>query len=114
MERREYIRRLVMNAVCDDYENVDQTIISSVNRDGELLGITVVRAEVVEVLRELFEDGLVRAWRLASRPPHAVQLSYMPPLDVPETNFKTYFDLSPEGMRVHLADDSWADGSMPG
>ena len=32
MDRRELIRRMVLNAICDDFENVDQIILPVVER----------------------------------------------------------------------------------
>jgi len=31
----------------------------------------------------------------------------MPPLDVVEENFETYFYITKKGMDLHLSDDSW-------
>ena len=44
MERRELIRRLVLNSICNDFENVDQTILRDVTRDGSKLGLTIERS----------------------------------------------------------------------
>jgi hypothetical protein len=39
--------------------------------------------------------------------PFAGELPGMPPLDVVEENFQTYFYITKKGMDFHLADDSW-------
>lgn len=41
MKRSELIRRMVLNAICDDYENVDQVILRDVAKDGAKLGFTI-------------------------------------------------------------------------
>jgi hypothetical protein len=48
MTRSELIRRMVLNAMCDDYENVDQLILPVVARDCAKLGFSVERPEIVK------------------------------------------------------------------
>ncbi len=64
MTRSELMRRLVLNATCDDYENVDRIIPKDVRERGERLGLRIERAEVVNTLA-----GLVMGLRY--RPPSA-------------------------------------------
>lgn len=52
MERRELIRRLVLNSICDDFENVDQSILPDVARHGSKFGLTIVRSEIVDTLKD--------------------------------------------------------------
>ena len=47
MHRRELIRRMVLNAICDDFENVDQIILPVIARDCGKLGLVVERPEVL-------------------------------------------------------------------
>ena len=81
MTRREYVRLEVLNSICDDGENVDQIILDEVNRDADKTGITISRAEVVEAMTALVQDGLAKAWHLSPWPSQSVELSSMPPMD---------------------------------
>src|SRR5271170_4440732 len=107
MHRSELIRRMVLNAICDDYENVDQVILSDVAGDGAKLGLTIVRSEIVDALAGLVADGLAKAYLLSSREPCSTELQGMPSLDVAEENFATYFYITKKGMELHLSDDTW-------
>jgi|HubBroStandDraft_6_1064221.scaffolds.fasta_scaffold86449_2 hypothetical protein len=109
MERRELIRRLVLNSICDVFENVDQIILRDVTRDGSKFGLTIERTDIVDALKGLIEDGLAKAYLLRGTgpDPFAGELPGMPPLDVVEEDFQTYFYITKKGMDFHLADDSW-------
>jgi hypothetical protein len=104
IDRNELVRRLVLNAICDDYENVDQVILRDVAQDAAKLGLDLERPDVVAALANLVHDGLAKAYRLSSK---AEELEGMPPLDVVEEDFKTYFYITKKGMDLHLSDDSW-------
>jgi hypothetical protein len=106
MERSELIRRLVLNAICDDYENVDQIIFPQVSTDGAKLGLTIVRADVVDALATLISDGLAKAYVLTPDT-GSRDLPGMPPLHVVEELFETYFYITQKGMDLHMSDDSW-------
>ena len=45
MNRSELIRRMVLSAISDDYENVDQAILVDVKKIAAQLGFTVGRSE---------------------------------------------------------------------
>jgi hypothetical protein len=110
MERREHIRRLVLNSISDDFENVDQIILRDVTRDGSKCGLTIERPDIVAALEGLIEDGLAKAYLLSGamgRDPFAGELPGMPSLDVVEENFETYFYITKKGMDFHLADNTW-------
>jgi hypothetical protein len=107
MHRIELIRRMVLNAIGDDYENVDQVILRDVAGDGAKLGLTIARSEIVDALAELIADGLAKAYLLSSREPYSTELQGMPSLDVVEENFTTYFYITKKGMDLHLSDDTW-------
>ena len=110
MERRELIRRLVLNSICDDFENVDQIILRDVTRDGSKFGLTIERSDIVDALEGLIEDGLAKAYLLSGTmgpDPFAGELPGMPSLDVVEENFQTYFYITKKGTDFHLADDTW-------
>jgi len=88
----------VLDAICDDYENVDQVILRHVSELSANCGLKIDRAEVVSALAWLIEDGLAKAYLLSCREPHVTELPGMPPLDVPEEYFKTYFYCTKRGM----------------
>ncbi len=106
MNRSELIRRMVLNAISDDYENVDQAILVDVKKVGAQLGYTVGRSDIVVALASLIGDGLAKAYLLSGTEPSR-ELEGMPPLDVAEENFKTYFYITKKGMILHLSDDTW-------
>ncbi len=110
MERRELIRRLVLDSICDDVENVDQIILPDVAREGSRLGLTIERSDIVDALEGLVEDGLAKAYLLSGTmgpDPFAGELPGMPSLDAVEENFQTYFYITKKGTDFHLADDTW-------
>jgi hypothetical protein len=109
MNRTEFLQRLVLNTICDDFENVDQVILPEVAEQGAKCGLTFSRSDVVEALRGLVEAGLAKAYHLSasSTDPFSGQLAGMPPLDVVETDFRTYFYITKEGVEFHEADRAW-------
>src|ERR1700682_3779317 len=106
MKRSELVRRLVLNSICDDYENVDQVILREVAEDGVKCGLTIGRSEIVYALAGLIDDGLAKAYLLSSMAPE-LELQGMPAIDVVETYFKTYFYATKEGIALQLSDDAW-------
>ena len=98
---------MVLNAMCDDYENVDQVILPEVARDCAKLGFSVERAEIVKTLAELVSNGLAKAYRLSGRKPFSTEFEGMPSLDIVEEYFETYFYPTKKGMDFHLSDDTW-------
>lgn len=107
MNRSELVRRLVLNAICDDYQNVDQVILRDVAQDGAKCGLTIDRPEVVAALSRLIDEGLAKAYLLFGRDAFSNELKGIPALDSVEKDFKTYFSITKKGMDVHLSDDSW-------
>lgn len=109
MERRELIRRLVLNSICDDFENVDQTILRDVASNGSRFGLTVERPDVVDALEGLIADGLAKAYLLSGKihDPFDGELPGLPPMGTVEEDFRTYFYITKKGMELHLADDTW-------
>jgi hypothetical protein len=105
MDRNELIRWMVLDEICDDYENVDQIILTDVARDCAKLGFVVERSHIVNALGELIEGGLAKAYLLSGARPE--ELLGMPSLDVVEEDFKTYFYVTPKGKELHLSDESW-------
>ena len=109
MTRSEFVRLLVLNSICDDFENVDQIILPDVARTGARCGLTIERFEVVDALASLIADGLAKAYILPGpeRSPFSGELPGMPPMDEVEENFKTYFYITKKGMDLHLSDREW-------
>ncbi len=108
LSRSEFVRRLVLNSITDDYENVDQVILRDVAEDAAKCGLTVERPEVVNALAALIEDGLAKAYILdAYSTDSSPELQGMPPMDVVEEDFKTYFLITKKGMDLHLSEDAW-------
>ena len=109
MTRAEFVQRLILNSMCDDFENVDHMILPDVAGVAARCGLTIERPEVVEVLRGLVEAGLAKAYDLSAsgRDPFAGELPGIPPLDVVEEYFRTYFYVTKKGMEFHKASDKW-------
>jgi hypothetical protein len=84
---------------------VDQVILRNVAEDGVKCGLTIERSEIVNALSGLIADGLAKAYLLSGTKPHVSELQGMPQIDVPETDFKTYFYITKKGMNLHLFDD---------
>jgi hypothetical protein len=109
MKRREFVQRLTLNAICDDFENVDQVILPQVAERGKKCGLAISRSEIVEALSALVEQGLAKAYNLSGsdKNPFSGELQGMPVLDLVEEDFRTYFYITKQGMDVHLSDDKW-------
>jgi hypothetical protein len=89
---------LILDAICDDYENVDQTILRHVAEGG----LTVARHEVVEELTRTVEDGLATAHLLSSTEPCCTELEGMPRIDEVEETPATYFYITDKGRGLLL------------
>jgi hypothetical protein len=98
---------MVLNSISNDYENVDQTILRDVRKDCAKLGLAVERPEIVDALAGLVKDGLAKAYILSGWEPFSQELTGMPPLDLVEEDFKTYFYITKKGMDLHLSDLAW-------
>jgi len=96
---------MVLNSICDGYENVDQCILGDVAKDGAECGLTIERSEVVEALAGLVEDGLAKAYLLSPTEPFCTELQGMPQVDAVEEFFETYFLITQKGMDLHLLND---------
>ncbi len=107
MTRSEFVRRLVLDSICDDYENVDQVILRWVEKTGAKCGLTIERSEVVDALASLIADGLAKAYILSGYEPHSTEIQSMPQMDVIEEHSKTYFYITKKGMDLHLSDCEW-------
>ena len=98
MERSELVRRLVLDEICNDYENVDQCILGGVASGAAKFGFDVDRPEIIKALAQLVTDGYARAYLLSSREPFLVKMDGMPLLDAIEVDFKTYFLATKKGL----------------
>ena len=108
MDRRELVRLLVLSEICDDYENVDQIILPHVVKQTAKCGLAIERPEIVDALAGLIQDGLAQAYLLSSHPPYSTELPGMPPLDVIEEDFETYFLVTKRGIELQQSDNtSW-------
>jgi hypothetical protein len=109
MVRGELVKRLVLRTISDDFENVDQVILRDVSKDGARCRMTIERSEIVDVLAGLIDEGLAKAYILSgfSKDPFSGELEGMPPMDVIEEDFKTYFYITKKGMEFHLSDGTW-------
>ena len=105
MTRGEFVRRLVLNSICDDFENVDQIILPDVARTGAKCGLTIERSEVVDALASLIADGLAEAYVLDPLSGKR-QLPGMPPVDEVD-DFRTHFYITKKGMDLNLSYDEW-------
>jgi len=91
MNRSELVRLMVLREICDDYENVDQIIFPHVARQAAKCGFVIERSEIVDALAGLIQEGLAKAYLLSPFEPYSTELQGMPPLDVIEEFFETYF-----------------------
>jgi hypothetical protein len=104
MKRKQFVRRLVLDHIADDYENIDQMILNEVAEDGARCGLTIERPEVVGALAGLIEDRLAKAYLLSSK---ATELQGMPTIDIVEKEFKTYFYVTKAGIDLIRSDETW-------
>ena len=104
--RRELVCMFVLDAICDDYEDIGQ-IKKLVAENAVGCGMSIEWPEIEMVLRELVRNGLAKAYKLypSSRPPHV--FGGMPPARE-MVEHGAYFYITPEGMKLHLADyEGW-------
>ncbi|MBI4892530.1 MAG: hypothetical protein HY821_18035 [Acidobacteria bacterium] len=107
MKREDFIRRLVLDKICDDYENIDQTILRDVASDAAEFGLAVERSDVVRALTDLIGEGLVKAYLLSRHAPYVTEMTGMPAVERAEEEFGTYFLATQQGIDLQLSDDSW-------
>lgn len=100
------LRLLVLDAICDDYENIDQVIRPRVAADCAKLAIPLDRTRLVETLSQLVADGLAKAYRLSPTSP-VVEFSAMPPGDPDGRDNGTYFYITPAGHDFHNSAEDW-------
>jgi len=106
ISRRELIRLMVLIEVSDDYENVDQVILPHVAKQAAKCGLVIERREIVDALAGLMQDGLAKAYLLSPFEPFSTELEGMPPLDVIEQDFETYFYVTKKGKELAAFGDA--------
>ena len=104
MNRRELVCRLVLDSICNDYENVDQIILGEVAKLASRCGLTIERPEIVDALASLIDDGLAKGYLLSNV---ATEFHGMPAIDIVEEDFRTYFYVTKRGKELQLSDDKW-------
>jgi hypothetical protein len=98
---------MVLDAMSDDYENIDQIILPVVAKDCARLGFSVERSEIVKAVEGLVQEGMVKAYLLTGDQSSTRELDGMPPVDIVEEDFKTYFYPTKKGFDFHLSDETW-------
>jgi hypothetical protein len=106
MTRAQLLRRFVLNAICDDTEDLEM-IYESVYSDPASSAMRVERPEIVRALLEVIEGGHATAYRLIVGWPHdrLEKLDEAPPLEEMETPHTIYYGLTPKGKELHLSQD---------
>lgn len=98
MRRAEFVQKMVLNEICDDFENLDQIILPNVAEYGRKCGLTIERAEIVEAMSALVGNGLAKAYDLACTDPFSKELPGMPSMDIIEEGFRTHFYATKNGL----------------
>lgn len=101
------MRRFVLNAISDDYENIDQVILAEVSKDTARCGLKIERLEVVEALSGLIRDGFAKAYILSGTEPYCQEITGIPKVDEREEDFKTYFYITLKGSEFQTSHDAW-------
>jgi hypothetical protein len=106
--RSELVRRLVLNEICDDYENLAVSIEMPVKEWGGRCGLFVEKEEIVQALKELVELGWAKAYRFvrSSGPPE--EIDRFPTIEDMEDPYGAWFYRTAEGLKAQLAEwDPW-------
>ena len=101
--RSELVRRLTLNWICDDYENLAVSIEMPVIRDGGACGLYIEKEEIARALSELVELGLAKAYRMGGSnlgPPG--EMDRMPSLAEMEDPDGAWFYRTDAGLKVQL------------
>ena len=67
MTRAETLQWIVLRTICDDYEEYE-LVTDGINRDYSRTGLHVEPAEVIQILRDLVEQGYAAAYWLSNTP----------------------------------------------
>ena len=106
----ELVQRLVLDKICDDYENLDSTILRDVAKDALELGEVVGREQIVEALSSLIAAGLAKAYCLSATGSPVTEIELPSAAEIQEGDEAAYFLATPKGVELQLADDTWWPG----
>ncbi len=104
--RRELVERLVLDSICDDYENLSVSIKPDLDRYARDCGLEISEPEIVTALNSLVELGWAKAYRLGGK--DAVEFDRMPTIDEMRDPDGAWFYVTGVGLKVELADyEGW-------
>jgi hypothetical protein len=101
--RSELVRMLVLNEICDDYENLAVSIEMPIKERGGRCGLYIEKEEIVEALTELFDLGWAKAYHLDGE--RTTVFKTMPSLTEMEDFSGAWFYRTEEGLRAQL--ENW-------
>jgi hypothetical protein len=109
MTRAEFVQRLILNSMCDDFENVDQVVLRDVSEVAAKCVTDRRASRGREESAGARRRGLAKAYDLSTgnSDPFSGELRDMRPLDTPEVDFSTYFYPTSKGMEFHKSDRTW-------
>src|SRR5579883_2083772 len=99
MRRSELIQVFVLEAISDDYEDLEK-VTKEVADLGARCGLSVAREETLSALRHLIETGMASAYRLQPTPDVPKASQGVPPDDQMDNH---YFWITEKGRERHLA-----------
>lgn len=73
--RSALLRQSVIRAMADDYENLEQ-VVGWATRSLSEQGLQASWEELIEVLRQVIDDGLARAYILSPEPPYSTPVPF--------------------------------------
>jgi hypothetical protein len=106
--RSDLVRMLVLNEICDDYENLTISIMPPVVERGRQCGVKVEKSDLVRALNELIESGLAKAYWLRGDGRPVEEFETMPTLSQMEDPYGAWFLVTEEGLKIHRTNgDFW-------
>ncbi len=92
--RAAVLKQCVMRAMADDYEDLGH-VIGWTMKSAASHGLQTSREELIDVLKQLVEDGCAQAYMLSPEPPHAT------PVPLSDKDFEDlWFYLTPKGLSL--------------
>jgi len=107
MERNELLRRMVLNKISDDYENVDQMISKHRNRMCQARMSSLSDQTLSGHWPKLIDDGLAKAHLLPGMEQARDPSGYAAARCVKE-NLKTDFYLTQKGLDLQHSEGAWS------
>ena len=89
---------MVLNEICDDYENVDQIILPQVAQNAVKCGLVIERSEIVEALAGLIQDGMAKAYLLSTWSRSRLNFKACRRSMSSRSTFETYFFVTKKGI----------------